>query len=299
MRQGSIISPWIFNCFYRDMVKTVNDIECGLIIGNNRYNIICYADDLLLTSATSTGLQTLINSCQKYVEEHGLCFNPTKTSCTVIGKSPFTTEATFYISGVKLQNAKTFKYLGAELGNLSHTARVKQRIRATNGAFHKLQAAGLHMRGLSPEAVRHVYLLAILPIMTYAAHALHLTRTDIKTMESTHGNIIKSSLGLSKYSRTSPLIASLDIQRVESMINNHTINLLRRCLMGDSLASQLYWTLYKQGELDDKTLIGRASHLMQNNELTFTKTIFNDIVHVNTKSVLFEHIPHRRNGLID
>ena len=38
---------------------------------------------------------------------------------------------------------------------------------------------------------------------------------------------------------------------------------------------------------------------MQNNELTFTKTIFNDIVHVNTKSVLFEHIPHGRNGLID
>ena len=116
------------------------------------------------------------------------------------------------------------------------------------------------MRGLSPEAVRHVYLLAILPIMTYAAHALHLTRTDIKTMESTHGNIIKSTYGLSKYSRTSPLIASLDIQRVESVINNQTINLLRRCLMGDSLASQLYWTLYKQGELDDKTLIGRASH---------------------------------------
>ena len=28
---------------------------------------------------------------------------------------------------------------------------------------------------------------------------------------------------------------------------------------------------------------------MQNNELTFTKTIFNDIFHVNTKSVLFEH----------
>ena len=24
VRQGSIISPWIFNCFYRDMVKTVN-----------------------------------------------------------------------------------------------------------------------------------------------------------------------------------------------------------------------------------------------------------------------------------
>ena len=69
--------------------------------------------------------------------------------------------------------------------------------------------------------------------------------------------------------------------------------------MGDSLASHLYWTLYKQGELDDKTLLGRASHLILKNELTFTKTIFNEIFHINTKSVLFEHVPHGRNGLID
>ena len=119
------------------------------------------------------------------------------------------------------------------------------------------------MRGLRPEAVRHVYLL---PIMTYAAHALHLTRTDIKTMASTHGNIIKSSLGLSKYSRTSPLmIASLNVQRVESVISNQTINILRRCLMVDSLSTPFYWTLYKHGELDDKTFIGGASHLIQKN----------------------------------
>ena len=98
--------------------------------------------------------------------------------------------------------------------------------------FISFTAAGLHMRGLSPEDVRHVYLRAILPIMTYVALALHLTRTYTKTMESTHGNIIKSSLGLSKYSRTSPMIKSLNVQRVESVINNQTINLLRRYLMG-------------------------------------------------------------------
>ena len=38
---------------------------------------------------------------------------------------------------------------------------------------------------------------------------------------------------------------------------------------------------------------------MQNNELTFKKTILNDIFHVNTKSVPFQHVPHGRNGLID
>ena len=46
-------------------------------------------------------------------------------------------------------------------------------------------------------------------------------------------------------------------------------------------------------------LLGRASHLIQKNELTFTKTTFNDIFHINTKYVLFEHVPHGRSGLID
>ena len=61
-------------------------------------------------------------------------------------------------------------------------------------------------------------------------------------------------------------------------------------MMGDSLASPFYWIFYKQGELDDKTLIGRANHLIQKTELTFTKKIFNDIFHINTKYVLFEHV---------
>ena len=39
--------------------------------------------------------------------------------------------------------------------------------------------------------------------------------------------------------------------------------------------------------------------MIQKNELTFTKTIFNDNFHINTKSVLYEHVPHGRNGLID
>ena len=45
--------------------------------------------------------------------------------------------------------------------------------------------------------------------------------------------------------------------------------------------------------------INRSSEAGKWKTLTFTKTIFNDIFHINTKSVLFEHVPHGRNGLID
>ena len=97
---------------------------------------------------------------------------------------------------------------------------------AANGAFYKLQAAGVHGSGLSPEAVQHIYTLASHPTLTYGAHAIHLTNTDLQAMERMHAGIIKTSLGLSKFSRTSPLLVAL---RVESV-----------SMSGDLLASTFY-----------------------------------------------------------
>jgi hypothetical protein len=51
--------------------------------------VFCYADDLLLTSLTVTGLHTMIDTAQQYVSAHGLQFNPSKTQCITFGKHFF------------------------------------------------------------------------------------------------------------------------------------------------------------------------------------------------------------------
>ena len=50
---------------------------------------VCYADDIMLTSLTPTGLQSLNNAANKYISSHGLEFNPNKTTCTAIQTSSF------------------------------------------------------------------------------------------------------------------------------------------------------------------------------------------------------------------
>ena len=49
-RQGRLSSPFLFNLFYKDLVDILSQHEGGVTIGNIRYNIVCYADDLLLLS---------------------------------------------------------------------------------------------------------------------------------------------------------------------------------------------------------------------------------------------------------
>ena len=57
----------MFNLFYKDIIY---DLECqisGCSINNMSFNVLCYADDLLLVGATISGLQRLIRCADNYV----------------------------------------------------------------------------------------------------------------------------------------------------------------------------------------------------------------------------------------
>ena len=146
------------NLVYEELVQRVNEMNCGIRIGDKHFNIFCYADDILLASTTITGLQieVMIDVCTDYVEAHGLNFNASKTKWTIKGKPPFILEATLMLNGTTLTKENTIQYLGAILGNDASATRTwAQRIKAANGSFFKLQVAGMHSGGLSPDAIRH------------------------------------------------------------------------------------------------------------------------------------------------
>jgi hypothetical protein len=66
------------------------------------FNAFNYADDILLASLTVTRLQRLIDVAQRYISDHGLLFNPSKTICSVFGKCTLEPKPVFYLDGVDL-----------------------------------------------------------------------------------------------------------------------------------------------------------------------------------------------------
>ena len=84
VRQGAVSSPILFSIYIDDLFSLLRSSGLGCRLNNQFYGCLGYADDLLLLSASRTGLQGMINKCAEFMKGKKLKFstnvNPSNTS---------------------------------------------------------------------------------------------------------------------------------------------------------------------------------------------------------------------------
>ena len=79
MRQGSILSPFLFAFYMNQLSQTLNKFNIGCFIGQHCLNNILYADDICCIAPSCKGLQKLLDVCYEYAQSHDISFNCSKT----------------------------------------------------------------------------------------------------------------------------------------------------------------------------------------------------------------------------
>ena len=134
------------------MVEVLSSTVGGIRIGETTLNVYCYADDILLSSLTDSGLQIvkhlhllqrLINTATSYIETHGLRFNPSKTTCVMFGPNTLTPQPKWEL-GEKIEQAETVNYMRVTLGN-SSKPHVDKRIAKCRNAFYSLEGSEIYV----------------------------------------------------------------------------------------------------------------------------------------------------------
>ena len=114
LRQGSLLSPILFNVFMNDLSDRLKESGVGLHIKEEWYNNIMYADDVALVSPSASGLQDLINICEQYARDHDVIYNTNKTVVMSIipRRYKIDTLPKFLLCGRELNYTLEYKYLG-------------------------------------------------------------------------------------------------------------------------------------------------------------------------------------------
>ena len=84
VRQGSILSPFLFNVFMDDLSVQLNTCKTGCIIGDLTINHLMFADDLVVLSPCSAGLQQLLRVCSQYGIDFDIKYNAKKSIILIV-----------------------------------------------------------------------------------------------------------------------------------------------------------------------------------------------------------------------
>ena len=180
VRQGCILSPYLFNIYTEDIMrevgedwKTVNFNE--LNIHGHKIRDLRYADDTILLSHGTSGLSHLVESVDKHSSEKCLKLNAKKTKLMKTDKSKEDLE--IKVDSEILECVPKYVYLGSTVsGDGDGTEEIRRLAMATN----KLSELKFLWNGQDPQTKLRIVRARIFPIATYGCEAWTLGKTILK-----------------------------------------------------------------------------------------------------------------------
>ena len=111
VKQGDSLSPTLFNCFINDL-HSVFDTNCDPVcLDTRRISTLSFADDLVILSETSKGLQLALKKLEDYCHKWQLTVNIQKTKFLIFGGHN-QTDIKFFYKNQLLNEVKEFNFLG-------------------------------------------------------------------------------------------------------------------------------------------------------------------------------------------
>lgn len=174
VRQGCILSPWLYSLFINDLARELKRIGIGATINRLTHSQIClllYADDIVLLADSEKDMQRLMKCVHEYSRKWRFEVNHSKCGLirfNVTGSTQPTTRLTIGKSAVPW--VESYKYLGVELHNgIPFRQFRKRKLASATRAGHQVAGMGMYSGKLSVPLGIQVYQALVRPLLEYAA----------------------------------------------------------------------------------------------------------------------------------
>lgn len=227
VRQGGILSPYLFNIYTDDLSCQLNSCSVGVPISGILVNHIFYADDLVLVSPSVYGLNRLISIAEMYGIEHDIIYNSNKSVVMIFRSTVLKNSVlpNFYLNGIALTEVASFKYLGYIFTNdLTDDADIDRQRRKIfvqgNIILRKFRMCSIDVK---------VTLFKTYCTPLYVCYLWsNFKQSSIQKLCIAYHNTMKSFLHLCKYESTSLVCSVFDIPCCKAVIRKLTYRFMCR-----------------------------------------------------------------------
>ena len=222
-KQGGVLSSFLFNYFINDMIKNCLEKNIGAKLGKINVSIVAHCDDVILMSPTIKHLQILLNICGDYAEKWKIEFNSTKSLFMRFAHNE-TIDNKLKLNQVTLNEVSSMIYLGLPLGDEKFISDFfSKNMNKCERSFYSLYGLGCRPHSLKPSSIAFIYKQYCQSIFRSGLDMLYINSSNLKAFNIRQSILIKRSIGISKYSKTTPLIEALKIQSIQELYTRHKI----------------------------------------------------------------------------
>lgn len=193
VRQGDTISPKLFTAVLELAFKRINWDEMGIKVDGEFLSHLRFADDIVITADSIDQAQSMLTSLHAACKDVGLKINFAKTQFM----TNLVLSQNISVDNAYIEQVVRYKYLGHELKITrdNQTSELHRRIGLTWAAFGKLRDV---FKSEMPICLkRKVYNQCVLPVLTYGAETLTLTKKTAEQIRVAQRAMERSMLGIS------------------------------------------------------------------------------------------------------
>ena len=175
VRQGSVLSPFLFAIYLDDLCKLCTEERCRFIV--------VYADDIMLISPSIVELERLLHACENELNWLDMAINFKKSCCVRIGpRYDANCVPIVSLTGHFISWSDEVRYLGiyvisSRIFKCSLTYAKRSFYKAANAIFGKVG------RLASEEVTLHLIRSKCIPVLLYGLEVCPLNVSDIKSLD--------------------------------------------------------------------------------------------------------------------
>ena len=208
LRQGCVMSPWLFNIFMDGVVREVDArmLGRGLRLKNAdgsewSLNQLLFADDTALVADSEETLRQLVEEFGRVCDRRKLKVNENKSKVMRCTRSVDGRRMNIVLNGELLEEVDCFKYLGSHVavdGRIEEE--VKFRISETGRVLGGMKKV-FKCRALRMNAKRRLYEGVVVPTALYGAETWNMGVLERKRLNVMEMRCLRSMCGVTRMDR--------------------------------------------------------------------------------------------------